>query len=110
MNKYKYIKSFNFPFLKYEIGNVHRIINLNDLSEIFYWNDGRGLIYFKNGSEREIALDVAKELDDFIMNYKQDSCGYDYTQSVQNDVILMDMESMHEKQSLYDWLNENGQA
>ena len=99
----KYIKEYNHPFLKFESGNVVRIINIDDISDIYYWTSGRAFIYFKSGSEREINIDTAREIDDFIMNRGK-------RLPKQQKFTETDPDTLHENQTLYEWLNEEGQA
>lgn len=99
MNNYKYIKEFNPPFLKYQAGNTVRIINTDEIVEVEYWGIDKACIYFKSGLNHEINFDAAKEIADFLTN-----------RNVQRFIELdpETLEPLHESQSMYEWLNQEG--
>lgn len=102
----KYIVGFNNPFLKYQSGNIIRIINVDEILHIKYWEGGRAFIVFKNGSDEEISIEGAKAIGDFLMTLKVTKT----QQPVISRRILMDVEMVHDEQTLLEWLEENGQA
>ena len=69
MSDYKYIKGFNFPFLKYQNGSLVRILNITHIYHILY-NSSSAFIYSKDGTETQINIEPAKEIDEFLMNTK----------------------------------------
>jgi len=98
----KYIKGFNSPYLKFESGNVTRVININEIVEIMYYADN-AYIYYKSRLNHELNIATAKEIDEFLMNHKT-------VRLPMVGGIEMDVDMMHEEQTLLEWLNENGQA
>ena len=98
----KYIKGFNSPYLKFESGNVTRVINVNEIVEIKYYGTDSAYIYYKSGFNHEVNIAAAKELDDFLMNHTVEKL------NIFGNVTDIDM--MGEKQTLQEWLEENGQA
>ena len=110
----KYIKNVNWPWVEirdaYE-GDGTIVINMNEVSGVYdksdnmykwgvRWKDGSWL---DNFSEEALA-----ELKELVMNRRSIKTSMNIPGGV--GVQDYEIEMMHENQTLYDWLNENGQA
>lgn len=78
----KYIKEFNNPYLKYNSGDVTRVININEIRQLRYWEGGRAFIVFKDGSDEEISVEGAKVIGDFLMTFKVTKTQQPVTQDI----------------------------
>ena len=96
----KFIKGFNNPFIKYQSGNVTRVIDINEIRQIKYWAE-RAFIVYKDGSDDEIFVDADKEFDEFLMNHSRHKI------NLLGNIVDVDM--MHEEQTLQEWLEQEGQ-
>ena len=107
----KYIKNVNWPWVEIltEVGDSTALLNVNELTTIWnffngHYNSG---VRYKNGDWCEILFsdDALAELKTLIMNHKDtpDTLPrYALTQTV--------IENLTEEQSMFEWLQENGQA
>ena len=105
----KYIKKINWPWVEIEDDfKTTVVINVNEISAV--WDNSSTMykngIRWKNGTWNDNFPDESlAELKKLIMNYKPIS--------TPNDICIInadDLELMHENQTLYEWLNEEGQA
>ena len=105
----KYIKRVNWPFVEIEdnfegINNI--IINMNDVSAVWSRVNSRyhyGVRY-KNGDWFEfLSQEALEELQDLIMNHQTTKNG------IGSLYGIIDPELLNESQSLYEWLNDEGQ-
>lgn len=109
----KYIKNVNWPWVEirdaYE-GDGTIVINMNEVSCVYDKSDTiyKWGVRWKDGSWLDnFSKEALAELKELVMNRKV----------IKTPVSLpgiggvdCEIEMMHENQTLYDWLNENGQA
>ena len=105
---YKYIKKINWPWVEvidnFE-GESTITININSIDVVWpnkngYYSAG---IRMKNGDwlEDHLPVNALKELQDLIIN-RHSTC--------EHSVMSYNPEILHEEQTMYEWLNEEGQA
>ena len=104
---YKYIKRINWPWVEV-IDNFEgeSTITINVYSIDVVWPNKNGYysagIRMKNGDwmEDHLSVDALRELQDLLFTKRSI---YEYS------VMSYDPERLYEKQTLYDWLQEEGQ-
>lgn len=129
--KYKFIKKVNWPWVEVDdgfSGSGTVLINMNEVTMI--WDRAQGKykygVQFKGGNWFDlITEDGLRELKDLLLNKTQWSewgsiipkIGPEPKPSINPlspvesmRFVEVDPDTLHEKQSLHEWLNEEGQA
>ena len=109
----KYVKKVNWPWVEVEDGFEEEetiTINMNDVAAIWPRVNGHyhyGVRYRDGGWFEFLSKEALHELQELVANRKVAKTSFNLPGSLPIDTEL---ELMYEKQTMQEWLEENGQA